>query len=126
VVSLTLLSLASLSACIGVAEVNQSACLVTLHLHHWFEVGSVSVHWPVSFANPLLCAGVALVSLLVHLVSVVNNASDPAFNLGLGLLSLFALFMLILVTADQLLVLLVGWAAIGSVRLPSLGSGTLA
>ena len=54
-----------------------------------------------------------MVSLLVHLFSVVYNAGDPAFSLGIGLLSMFTMFMLILATADQLLVLLVGWEGIG-------------
>ena len=52
--SLVLMSLASGSALIGVMEVSQTACLVTLVWGHWFEVGSVSVCWSVSFADPML------------------------------------------------------------------------
>jgi NADH:ubiquinone oxidoreductase subunit 5 (subunit L)/multisubunit Na+/H+ antiporter MnhA subunit len=53
------------------------------------------------------------VSFAVHLYAVVYMRSDPHLNLFMSYLSLFTFFMLVLVTADNLVLMLVGWEGIG-------------
>lgn len=51
---------------------------------------------------------VAGVSFAVHLYAIVYMRSDPSLSLFLSYLSMFTGFMLVLVAADNLLVMLVG------------------
>lgn len=53
------------------------------------------------------------VSFLVHIYSTDYMGSDPHVTRFLGYLSLFTFFMLILVTADNFLVMFFGWEGIG-------------
>jgi NADH:ubiquinone oxidoreductase subunit 5 (subunit L)/multisubunit Na+/H+ antiporter MnhA subunit len=48
------------------------------------------------------------VSFAVHLYAIVYMRSDPSLNLFLSYLSMFTGFMLVLVAADNMLVMLVG------------------
>jgi NADH:ubiquinone oxidoreductase subunit 5 (subunit L)/multisubunit Na+/H+ antiporter MnhA subunit len=111
--SLVLMSLSFLFSVMCVFEATHSACLVTLPLGTWFQVGSLTLEWNFTMVDPLLCACVTGVSLLVHLFAVAYTSSDPAFIVGMCWLSLFTFFMLILACADNLVVMLVGWEGIG-------------
>jgi NADH-quinone oxidoreductase subunit L len=53
------------------------------------------------------------VSFLVHVYSVEYMRYDPFLPRFLSYLSLFTFFMLILVTADNLIQLFVGWEGVG-------------
>jgi len=53
------------------------------------------------------------VSCLVHLYSTDYMANDPYLSRFLGYLSLFTFFMLLLVTADNFVVMFLGWEGIG-------------
>jgi proton-translocating NADH-quinone oxidoreductase chain L len=81
----------------------------------WFEVGSFHIGWKLS--GDLLTAHMLVtvtgVSFAVHLYAVVYMRSDPHLNLFMSYLSLFTFFMLVLVTADNLVLMLVGWEGIG-------------
>jgi len=81
----------------------------------WFEAGSLNLTWSLYVdgkAAPMLVT-VTGVSTLVHLFSTCYVFSDPAWPLFVSFLSLFTGFMLVLVTADNLVVMLVGWEGIG-------------
>jgi NADH:ubiquinone oxidoreductase subunit 5 (subunit L)/multisubunit Na+/H+ antiporter MnhA subunit len=56
---------------------------------------------------------VSSVSFLVHIYSTDYMGADPHVTRFLGYLSLFTFFMLILVTADNFLVMFLGWEGIG-------------
>lgn len=81
----------------------------------WFSVGTMDVCW--SFNIDLLTAHMFLtvtgVSFAVHLYAIVYMRSDPSLNLFLSYLSMFTGFMLVLVAADNLMLMLVGWEGIG-------------
>lgn len=53
------------------------------------------------------------ISSLVHIYSTEYVSSDPHQGRFMGYLSLFTGFMLILVTADNFLLLFLGWEGIG-------------
>ena len=75
----------------------------------------MDVNW--SFNIDLLTAHMFLtvtgVSFAVHLYAIVYMRTDPSLNLFLSYLSLFTGFMLVLVAADNLMLMLVGWEGIG-------------
>ena len=81
----------------------------------WFSVGTLDIRW--CFNIDLLAAHMFLtvtsVSFAVHLYSLVYMRADPNLNLFLCYLSMFTGFMIILVAADNLMVMLVGWEGIG-------------
>ena len=81
----------------------------------WFELGSFSVTWTLYY--DLLTAHmlwtVTGVSFAVHCYALVYMRNDPHLTLSVSYLSLFTFFMLVLVTAENLVVMLVGWEGIG-------------
>lgn len=80
----------------------------------WFTVGSFNVYWALYFdltAVHLLLT-VTSVSFAVHCYALVYMKSDPHLNLFMCYLSLFTFFMCVLVTGQDLIVMLVGWEGI--------------
>lgn len=60
-----------------------------------------------------MCVVVTSVSFLVHLFSVDYMASDPYKIKFFSFISLFTFFMLVLVCANNFLVLFLGWEGVG-------------
>ena len=56
---------------------------------------------------------VLTVSLIVHIYSIVYMYTDPFLSRFISYLTLFTLFMLILVSADNFIVLFLGWEGVG-------------
>src|SRR4029450_1735994 len=87
----------------------------SVHLFDWIQVGSLQVQasllldqLSVSFA--LLITGVGS---LIHIYSVGYMAHDPQRRRFFSYLNLFLAAMLLLVLADNFLVLYVGWEGVG-------------
>lgn len=96
-------------------EVSLEGCSVYLSLGTWFEGGSVNVDWTFCF-DPLTASmllTVSVVSCCVHIYSIGYMQTDPHLTRFLSYLSLFTGSMLLLVTAGDLITLLVGWEMIG-------------
>lgn len=91
----------------------QSVC--SIRLFHWITVGSLDVHWGFLFdtVTAVMLVVVTSVSALVHLYSTGYMSEDPHLPRFLSYLSLFTFFMLILVTADNLVQMFVGWEGVG-------------
>jgi NADH-ubiquinone oxidoreductase chain 5 len=81
----------------------------------WFTVGSFNVYWALYFdlTTVHLLLTVTSVSFAVHCYALVYMKSDPHLNLFMCYLSLFTFFMCVLVTGQDLIVMLVGWEGIG-------------
>jgi len=58
---------------------------------------------------------VLTVSFIVHLYSIAYMGQDPSVSRFFSYLSLFTVFMLLLVSSDNLLLLFVGWEGVGLV-----------
>ncbi len=80
----------------------------------WFTVGSFNVYWALYFdlTTVHLLLTVTSVSFAVHCYALVYMKSDPHLNLFMCYLSLFTFFMCVLVTGQDLIVMLVGWEGI--------------
>lgn len=96
-------------------EVALQGCAVLISLGSWFSAGTVYVNWSLQFDT--LTAGIMLtvtvVSFCVHMYSLGYMQGDPHLPRFLSYLSLFTGSMLFLVSATDLVSLLVGWEMIG-------------
>ena len=116
IVAISCLAVAFISSLMIWIEVCIMGCPVSIDLWGaWFHVGTFHASWSLNF--DLLTAHMLLtvtgVSFAVHMYASDYMRSDPHQNLFLSYLSLFTAFMLVLVAADNLVLMLVGWEGIG-------------
>jgi NADH:ubiquinone oxidoreductase subunit 5 (subunit L)/multisubunit Na+/H+ antiporter MnhA subunit len=112
IVAIFCMVVAFLSSVVIYYEVVFMGCAVSIDVFGtWFSVGTFGASWTFNFdiltANMLFT--VTGVSMAVHMYACDYMRQDPHLNLFLGYLSFFTGFMCVLVAADNLLVMLVGW-----------------
>jgi NADH-quinone oxidoreductase subunit L len=88
---------------------------IDVHMFSWIPVGGFQVNAnllldPLSITFVLLITGVGS---LIHIYSIGYMAHDPARRRFFGYMNLFVASMLLLVLADNYLVLYVGWEGVG-------------
>jgi NADH-quinone oxidoreductase subunit L len=93
----------------------QGGHAVEVPLANWITVGSFTVNWALHFdvLAAVMVAMVTTVSACVHIYAVGYMAHDPEVPRFMGYLSLFTFFMLMLVTADNLVQMFLGWEGVG-------------
>ena len=95
---------------------HQSNREVTIHLFDWINVGLIHVN--VAFLiDPLsitMCLFVTGISTLIHLYSIGYMHGERDFRKFFLYLNAFVFSMLILVTADNLVLTFVGWEGVGA------------
>src|SRR5215813_13098939 len=93
----------------------ENAKLVVVKLFTWFDSGTLEVNWVlrVDTLTAVMLIVVTGVSSMVHVYSVGYMADDPGIPRFMAYLSLFTFFMLMLVTADNLVQLFFGWEGVG-------------
>ncbi len=89
----------------------------TVELLTWLDSGALEVSWALKFdaLSAVMVLTVSVVSSLIHIYSVGYMAHDPGVPRFMSYLSLFTFFMLMLVTADNLVQLYFGWEGVGLV-----------
>ncbi|HEY7417645.1 MAG TPA: proton-conducting transporter membrane subunit, partial [Ktedonobacteraceae bacterium] len=91
----------------------------TISLYNWFSfhAGGVNIDYPINFhvdsLTAVMLVVVTTVSLLVQIYSQGYMQGDPGFSRFFAWLSLFTVSMLILVLADNFLVIYIGWELVG-------------
>lgn len=114
---LTILGLGTSLLCsVGILiEVLVNGSPVVVDMGPWFQASTVNVSWLFSFDSLTACmiVTVTTVSFCVHIYSVGYMQNDPHLPRFISYLSLFTGGILILVTASDLITLLVGWELIG-------------
>lgn len=116
IVGIVCLVVAFVSSALIWIEVVVMGCPVSLDLWGaWFHVGSFHASWTLNFdmLTAHMLFTVTGVSMAVHLYAADYMRSDPHQNLFMSYLSMFTAFMLVLVAADNLMLMLVGWEGIG-------------
>lgn len=114
IVSCTNLLLSFLTAILSFFYVSHDF-VFSINLWTWIDV----VNLPISFGlrydslTAIMFIVVTTVSSVVHLYSCVYMYSDPFLSRFMSYLSLFTFFMFLLVSADNLLVLFMGWEGVG-------------
>jgi proton-translocating NADH-quinone oxidoreductase chain L len=96
-------------------EVILNNAITNLFLFKWIDIGYLNIFFSFYFDSLtiVMLIVVSFISLLVHLYSVGYMSHDPNFNRFMAYLSLFTFFMLILITADNYLLLFIGWEGVG-------------
>nr|YP_010199828.1 NADH dehydrogenase subunit 5 [Gracilaria tikvahiae]UAD89836.1 NADH dehydrogenase subunit 5 [Gracilaria tikvahiae] len=87
-------------------------CIV---LSPWIEVGILKISWSFLFDSltVTMLVVITVISSLVHLYSLEYMQNDPHLPRFMSFLEIFTFFMLILVTADNLVQMFVGWEGVG-------------
>lgn len=93
--------------------INQANTYVDLWT--WINIGSFKVSFGLQYdtITAAMLILVTTISALVHLYSTEYMSEDPHVTRFMSYLSLFTFFMLILVTANNLLQLFIGWEGVG-------------
>ena len=86
-----------------------------LHLFNWINSGSLNVLWTlkVDSLTAVMMVVVTVVSSMVHIYSIGYMNHDQNVPRFMSYLSLFTFFMLMLVTADNLVQMFFGWEGVG-------------
>jgi NADH-quinone oxidoreductase subunit L len=89
--------------------------IVTTHLFDWISVGrfTVSADLRLDVLSAVMILVVTGVGTLIHVYAIGYMAGDPRVGRFFAYMNLFVFFMLLLVLADNYLVLYVGWEGVG-------------
>ena len=102
-------------AIIAFFEVGLNSIPVSVKLFRWIDSESLNVLWSFNFDSLTvsMLIPVLIVSSLVHVYSIGYMSHDPHNQRFFSYLSLFTFMMIILVTADNYLLMFVGWEGVG-------------
>jgi NADH-quinone oxidoreductase subunit L len=84
-------------------------------IYTWFESGTLKVSWALHFDSltAVMVSVVTIVSAAIHVYSIGYMEHDPGIPRFFSYLSLFTFFMLMLVTAANLVQMFFGWEGVG-------------
>ena len=96
-------------------EVGLNNIPVSIKLFRWIDSESLNVLWSFNFDSLTvsMLIPVLIVSSLVHIYSIGYMSHDPHNQRFFSYLSLFTFMMIILVTANNFLLMFVGWEGVG-------------
>jgi NADH-ubiquinone oxidoreductase chain 5 len=96
-------------------EVGLNNIPVSIELFRWIDSESLNVSWGFNFDSLTvsMLIPVLIVSSLVHIYSIGYMSHDPHNQRFFSYLSLFTFMMVILVTANNFLLMFVGWEGVG-------------
>jgi NADH-ubiquinone oxidoreductase chain 5 len=91
----------------------QSVC--NIKILNWMNLGVLNLNWGFLFdtLTAVMLVVVTGISCLVHIYSINYMNSDPHIIRFISYLSLFTFFMLMLITADNLFQMFLGWEGVG-------------
>ena len=102
-------------AILAFIEVGYNNTPVTINIVRWIDIESINVYWGFYFDSLTvsMLIPVLIVSSLVHIYSVGYMSHDPHNQRFFSYLSLFTFMMIILVTANNYLLMFLGWEGVG-------------
>ncbi|MCA1726709.1 MAG: NADH-quinone oxidoreductase subunit L, partial [Actinobacteria bacterium] len=105
----------SIVVLVGVLANYADLRLFTYHLYTWIPAGgfSVDVALRVDSLSIVMALTATGVGALIHLYSIDYMRGDPRFGRFFAYMNLFVFFMLMLVLADNFLLLYLGWEGVG-------------
>lgn len=109
VISSTILSI------LAFYEIGLAGITCHIFLSTWIESGTLKISWGFLFDSitVVMLIVITLISSLVHLYSIKYMEADPHCPRFMSYLEIFTFFMLILVTADNLAQMFLGWEGVG-------------
>ena len=102
-------------AVFGFYEVGLNGIPVSILTFRWIDSESLNVLWGFNFDSLTvsMLIPVLVISFLVHIYSIGYMSHDPHNQRFFSYLSLFTFMMIILVTANNFLLMFVGWEGVG-------------
>jgi NADH-ubiquinone oxidoreductase chain 5 len=99
---------------IAFIEVGLNNIPVTINLFRWVDAETLNISWGFNFDSLTvsMLIPVLIVSSLVHVYSIGYMSHDPHNQRFFSYLSLFTFMMIILVTANNFLLMFVGWEGV--------------
>ena len=96
-------------------EVGFNNIAVGVELFRWIDSESFNILWGFNFDSLTvsMLIPVLIISLLVHVYSIGYMSHDPHNQRFFSYLSLFTFMMIVLVTANNILVMFIGWEGVG-------------
>jgi NADH-ubiquinone oxidoreductase chain 5 len=117
ILSVFCLKVAACKSLVIFYEVAKKGSPVSIELGNWIDYGNLSIQWNLYYDT--LTASkylpIVIISFLIQVYSLEYMGHDPHKARFFSLLSLFAVTMLILVTGENLLIILLGWEGVGIV-----------
>nr|YP_009629600.1 NADH dehydrogenase subunit 5 [Lecanora saxigena]QBP39485.1 NADH dehydrogenase subunit 5 [Lecanora saxigena] len=100
---------------IGFFEVGLNNIPVSFLLFRWIDLESLNVFWAFNYDSLTvsMLIPVLIISSLVHIYSIGYMSHDPHNQRFFSYLSLFTFMMVVLVTANNYLLMFVGWEGVG-------------
>ena len=105
----------TICAILAFFEVGLNNIPVSIHLFKWIDSESLNISWGFNFDSLTvsMLIPVLIISSLVHVYSIGYMSHDPHNQRFFSYLSLFTFMMIILVTANNFLLMFVGWEGVG-------------
>jgi NADH-ubiquinone oxidoreductase chain 5 len=115
IITCTCVLITTILATAAFLEVGLNNTPVKIELFRWIDAESLNVKLSFNFDSLTvsMLIPVLIVSSLVHLYSIGYMSNDPHNQRFFSYLSLFTFMMIILVTADNFLLMFVGWEGVG-------------
>ena len=110
-----LIMITTLTAVIIFTEIVINGTLVSVFTFRWIDTEWLNVLWGFNFDSltASMLIPVLIISFLVHIYSIGYMSHDPHNQRFFSYLSLFTFMMIILVTANNFLLMFVGWEGVG-------------
>ena len=114
-ITCTSIVITTLMALIAFIEVALNNISVSISTFRWIDTESINILWAFNFdtLTVTMLIPVLIISSLVHIYSVGYMSHDPHNQRFFSYLSLFTFMMIVLVTANNFLLMFVGWEGVG-------------
>ena len=120
ILSVGAMVLSAVSSFIVLSQLSIQSPVITTHLWNWFEfnlTGSAAAQINFSFyldgLSAVMISVVSGIGLLIHMFAAAYMKDDDNFTRFMAYMNLFIVAMLILVLADNLVLLYLGWEGVG-------------
>jgi len=115
IITCTCVIITTILAIVAFWEVGLNQIPTSIDLFRWIDAESLNVRWAFNFdaLTVSMLIPVLIVSSLVHIYSIGYMSHDPHNQRFFSYLSLFTFMMIILVTANNFLLMFVGWEGVG-------------
>jgi NADH-ubiquinone oxidoreductase chain 5 len=114
-ITCTAVVITTLLAVVAFFEVGLNSLPLSFELFRWIDSESLNISWAFNYDSLTvsMLIPVLIVSSLVHIYSIGYMSEDPHKQRFFSYLSLFTFMMVILVTANNYLLMFVGWEGVG-------------
>jgi len=120
ILSVGAMALSAISSFVVINQLSIQSPVLTVHLWNWFELSltqSSSALINISFyldgLSAVMISVVTGIGLLIHIFAAAYMKEDENFTRFMAYMNLFIVAMLILVLADNLVLLYLGWEGVG-------------